>query len=459
MSSLMAFQAESILFIGQKLVWFLIVLGVLVTFHEFGHFIVARWAGVRVLKFSIGFGPKLAGWQFGETEYVLSAIPLGGYVKMFGEDLNETISASEQQCSFVHKPLLKRTLIVAAGPGFNFILSYLIFTGWLAMGAPLFVPTFQDLTPTIEAIRPNSPADRSGLRTGDRVTRVNNQDITTQSELFTVIAESQGKQLTLDVERQGSRKTFLVTPEVFDYEGEPVYSLGIEETPALVTSVVQGSPAMKGGLQEGDRILAINGEPIHTWRQMTEIVRNNPNIPLSIEVRHQERHKILTVTPELHTISTEDGKTLEIGKLGIIGPGRSVIKATSPFLAPVKGLKATWGWVELTVMGISKMFTGEVSPKNIGGPIMIASISGEAAEQGLSNVAFLVAILSINLGILNLLPIPILDGGHLLFFAFEAILRRPLGEKQREFAQQVGLVLLVCIMVFAFWNDIERLLQ
>jgi regulator of sigma E protease len=459
LNSLLAFQPDSIFLIGQKLWWFLIVLGVLVTFHEFGHFIVARWAGVRVLKFSIGFGPKLFGWQKGETEYIVAAIPLGGYVKMFGEDLNETISPEDQECSFVHKPLSKRSLIVAAGPGFNFILSYLIFTIWLASGTPLFVPTYQDLSPTIEAIRPESPAALSGLQVGDRITQINEKDISTQSELFTVISESEGKQLTIDLVRNDIRKTFFVTPEILKPNGKPVYALGIEETPAVVTSVIQDSPAMKGGLLAGDRIIQIEGSSIHTWRQMTEIVQKHPNKVLAMEIRRDGRRQQLSITPESHQSTNADGTSIEIGKIGIIGPGRSAVTAPNLLTAPIKGLEATWGWIELTVLGISKMFTGEISPKNIGGPIMIASISGQAAEQGIGNLAFLVAILSINLGILNLLPIPILDGGHLLFFAFEAILRRPLGEKQREFAQQVGLVLLVGIMVFAFWNDIERLLQ
>lgn len=457
--SLVAFEADALYLIGQKLWWFLIVLGVLVTFHEFGHFIVARWAGVRVLKFSIGFGPQLVGWKVGETEYVLSAIPLGGYVKMYGEELTESIPSADQHVSFVHKPLLKRTLIVAAGPGFNFLLSFIVFTIWLAAGHPLFVPTFKDLSPTIEAMRPDSPAAQAGLAIGDRVSRIDDEEILTQTDVFAAIASSQGKQLTIEVQRGQTTKTFLVTPEAVEHEGETMYVLGIEETPAVVTSVVPGSPAMRGGLREGDRILQINDEPIHTWRQMTDIVRAHPDVALSFQAYRDGTIQTFIVTPDSHSVTTVEGKTEVIGKVGIIGPGRSAITATSLADAPLKGAQATWGWIKLTVLGIGKIFTGEISPKNIGGPIMIASISGEAAEQGFSNVAFLVSILSINLGILNLLPIPILDGGHLLFFAFEAILRRPLGERQREFAQQVGLVLLVGIMVFAFWNDIERLLQ
>ncbi len=460
MSTLYTIPADSIYLIAQKLWWFLLVLGVLVTFHEFGHFIVARWAGVKVLKFSLGFGPKLFSRQIGETEYIVSAIPLGGYVKMFGDDAGETISPQDQQRSFSHKSLTKRTLIVAAGPGFNFLLSYLIFTGWLAFGTPLFIPTLEELTPTVEAIRPNSPAHLAGLKVGDRITHINDKEISTKHELFTTVAQNQGKQLTIDVVRGHSTKTFLVTPEVTEQIGneDPVYLLGIEEAAPVVNSVLPGSPAMEGGLQEGDRIIRIQGEPIHTWSQMTQIVRKHPNQSMDIRIQRNGAMISLSITPEAHTLS-EEGRTVEIGKIGIMGPGRTMIRAASPLLAPIQGLRATWGWAELTLVGLYKMITGEISSKNLGGPIMIASISGEAAERGASNVAFLVAILSINLGILNLLPIPILDGGHLLFFAFEAILRRPLGEKQREFAQQVGLVLLVGIMIFAFWNDIERLLQ
>lgn len=451
---------DLIYIVAQKLWWFLVVLGVLVTFHEFGHFIVARWAGVKVLKFSLGFGPKLFSRQVGETEYLVSLIPLGGYVKMFGEELGDTISVQEQQVSFVHKPLWKRTLIVAAGPGFNFLLSYLIFTAWLATGVPLPVPTFEELSPTIHAIRANSPAMEAGLQVGDTITRINGQDIATQNDVFAMIAESEGRPLTIEVMRGGRHLSFVVTPEVMEgqEDEEPVYVIGIEEAPPLVTSVIPDMPAMAGGLKEHDRILAINGTPIHTWSDMTKIVRAHPNQPLEFQVDRKGAIITLTITPEPYQ-TTEDDQAVEIGKIGITGPGRSVIQSDTPVTAFVKGIQATWEWSELTIVGIYKMLTGEISSKHLGGPIMIASASGKAAEHGFSDVAFLVAILSINLGILNLLPIPILDGGHLFFFACEAILRRPLGERQREFAQQVGLVLLFGIMIFAFFNDIQRLLQ
>lgn len=444
----------------QKLWWFLVVLGVLVTFHEFGHFIVARWAGVKVLKFSLGFGPKLLSRQIGDTEYLISAIPLGGYVKMSGEDLGETVSPEEREGSFAHKPLWKRTLIVAAGPGFNFFLSYLIFSAWLAFGAPLPIPTFAELSPTIDAIRTDSPASQAGLRVGDRVTKVDEQEITTKNEVYATIAESGGRSLAIEVRRGDALKTFVITPELYDPENveHPLYIIGIEEAAPIVTAVMPEMPAAQAGLQEGDRILEIQGETIQTWSQMTRIIKAHPNDPLTTQVDREGAILTLTITPEPHEV-TDEGTPTTIGKIGIMGSGRSMIRASSPLMAVVKGVQATWGWSELTVVGIYKMVTGEISSKNIGGPIMIASASGTAAERGFPDIMFFVAILSINLGILNLLPIPILDGGHLFFFACEAVLGRPLAERQREFTQQVGIVLLFGLMIFAFINDIQRVLQ
>lgn len=459
---MLAWSPDAIWVLAQKAWWFLLVLGVLVSFHELGHFLAARWVGVRVLKYSIGFGPKLIGRQIGETEYLISAVPLGGYVKLFGEEESEATTLEEQRRSFVHQSLPSKMAIVAAGPGFNFLLAYLIFGGWLATGAPLFVPTFHDLTPDVEALKPGSPADQAGLKPGDRVLRVNDKEISTRSELYDAVAKSGGQALTLDIRRGGQVKTVVVTPSAIPVQegGKEVttYRLGIEETAPVITAVMSGSPAMTAGFHEGDRVVSIEGEPIQTWSQMTSFVKDNPNKPLRFQVQRAGRITDVTVTPAADK-TVVDGKTVEVGKIGISGPGRSIIRSANPLLAAWDGLKATWGWTELTAVGLYKMIAGEISSKNIGGPLTIANMSGEAAAQGASSVVFLIAILSINLGVLNLLPIPILDGGHLLFFAIEAILRKPLGERQREIAQQVGLLLLVSIMVFAFWNDIERLIS
>jgi regulator of sigma E protease len=458
----MTWSPDAIWLVTQKVWWFLVVLGVLVAFHELGHFLAARWVGVKVLKFSLGFGPKLIGRQMGETEYLISAVPLGGYVKLFGEDETEAITQEEKKRSFSHKPLASKMLVVAAGPGFNFILAYFIFTGWLATGAPLFVPTFKDLTPDVEAMRPDSPAAMAGIKLGDRVIRVNDKDISTRTELFDAVAKSGGKQLTLDVRRGDQVKTVLVTPTSTQTteNGKPVtlYQIGTEETAPIITAVMGGSPALSAGFKDGDRVVSIDGHEIHTWSQMTSLVKESPNKALHIEIQRNGQPMSLTVTPNAEK-AVVDGKPVEVGKIGISGPGRSIIRSSNVVLAGWHGLEATWGWTELTAVGIYKMVLGEISSKNIGGPLTIANISGEAAAQGASSVVFLIAILSINLGVLNLLPIPILDGGHLLFFGIEAVLRKPLGERQREIAQQVGLALLICIMVFAFWNDIERLIS
>lgn len=449
---------DTVWFILQKVWWFLVVLGILVAFHELGHFLAARWVGVRVLKFSMGFGPKLFGRQVGETEYLLSAVPLGGYVKLFGEEEADAITAEDRQRSFAHKPLLSKMFVVAAGPGFNFLLTYLIYTTCLAVGWALPVPTVKEIVSEIEAVLPGSPADLAGIKAGDRIIRVNDRDISTNTELLDLIEKSNGKQLTIDLRRGEQIKTVLATPAATSgpENSKPTYRLGVEERAPLITAVMAGSRAMEAGFKEGDRVLRINGQDIHTWSQMTSLVRDNANHPLHVEVQRSGQVVSLTVTPAAEK-ATVDGKPVEIGKIGVSAQSRSIIQTSNPLLAPLLGLQATWGWTELTVAGIYKMIVGDISSKNIGGPLTIAKISGEAAEQGASSVIFLIAILSINLGVLNLLPIPILDGGHLLFFAIEGILRKPLGERQRELAQQVGLLLLVGIMIFAFWNDLERL--
>jgi regulator of sigma E protease len=444
----------------QKAWWFLVVLGVLVAFHELGHFLAARWVGVKVLKFSLGFGPKLMGRQVGETEYLLSAVPLGGYVKLFGEDETEATTPEDRRRSFAHQRLWGKILIVAAGPGFNFILAYLIFAGWLSTGAPLFVPTFRDLSPDVEALMPGSPAAEAGLEIGDRVVKMDGKDISTRTELLDAVAKSKGEAIALEVRRGSQIKSFSVVPKAAEGHiagsDEAGYAIGLEETPALVTSVMHGSPASAAGVQAGDRVVGIEGQPIYTWSQMTGFVRDSPLKPLRMDVLRNGQRISLTVTPSVEK-STVNGKTVEIGKIGISGPGRSLMRSDSALEALYDGLDATWGWTELTAIGLYKMIVGDISSKNIGGPLTIASISGEAASQGASSVVFLIAILSINLGVLNLLPIPILDGGHLLFFLIEGILRKPLGDRQRELAQQAGLILLVGVMIFAFWNDLERI--
>ncbi|MDE3019019.1 MAG: site-2 protease family protein, partial [Nitrospirota bacterium] len=351
MSFAIAWSPDAIWVLVQKAWWFLLVLGVLVSFHELGHFLAARWIGVKVLKYSIGFGPKLFGRQVGETEYLLSAVPLGGYVKLFGEEETDAVTPEEQKRSFVHQPLLSKMAIVAAGPGFNFLLAYLIFSGWLATGAPLFVPTFHDLTPDVDALKPGSPAELAGMKVGDRIIRINDKDISSRSELFEAVAKSNGQALTLDVRRGNLVKTLVVTPapSTVQDNGKEVtaYRLGIEETAPVITAVMNGSPAMAAGFRDGDRVLTIEGQEIQTWSQMTGFVKDSPNRPLHFQVQREGVIVPLVVTPAADKV-TVDGKTQEVGKIGISGPGRAIIRASNPFMAALHGLQATWGWTELT---------------------------------------------------------------------------------------------------------------
>ncbi|HEY5595092.1 MAG TPA: RIP metalloprotease RseP [Nitrospiria bacterium] len=358
---------------------FLIVLSVLIFFHELGHFLAARRLGVKVLKFSLGFGPRLIGRTVGDTEYLISALPLGGYVKLFGEEPSEgeaaqALSPEDRKRSFSHAPVWKRIVIVAAGPVFNMLLAYLIFTGALSIGVPMYVPDFDSLMPVVE-------------------------------------------------------------------------------------TVVENSPAQAAGIKPGDRIVSINDHKISTWVQMTEIIYGSAGKALTIVVERDRRDLSLTVTPAPKTIENEEGKTVEVGQIGIGKSPRGVqIEAANPLEAIYKGGQATWQWTYLTVEGLVRLVQGKLSTDNIGGPILIGQMSGQAASQGFGGLAFLIAILSITLGVMNILPIPVLDGGHLLFFAIEAVLGRPLSLRKREIAQQVGLALLLLLMALAFYNDIIRLL-
>lgn len=373
----------------MTVIYAIIVLGVLIFVHELGHFLLAKLLGVGVEKFSLGFGPKLIGKKFGETEYLISAFPLGGYVKMFGEsgfiEGGEThhpaegekgapeaeavvapreLSDEEKARSFAHKPPLARIAIVMAGPVFNLLFAWLIFIVLCMAGVPT------------------------------------------------------------------------VTSKV----GE----------------VLKDKPAARAGIQKNDVITSINGKHISQWDEIAAQIAAGKGRPINLTVMRAGREIPFTITPEPRISKNLFGESVSGFAIGVASAGEIVTVAYDPFRAVLQGSAQTWKVIDLTVMSLVKMVQRVVPMESIGGPIMIAKMAGEQASAGGASFLAFMALLSINLGVLNLLPVPVLDGGHLFFFFWELIFRRPVSQKAREYAQQVGLMLLLGLMLLAFYNDIIR---
>ena len=344
-----------------------IVLGILVFVHELGHFILAKRLGVGILKFSLGFGPKLIGKKIGETEYQIAVFPLGGFVKPLGEDPQEEIKEEDRHRSLWAQPIWKRALIIGAGPFFNFFLAVVIFS-------------------------------------------------------------------------------------IINLFGIPYY-------PSKIGEVSPGLPAEQAGLKKGDMILSIDGESVSKWDDLSEIIRNSSGKELFLKVKRDDQIleiKITSVASKEKNIFGEEVNKFVIG----IKPFEEVlIQKVNPIVAFGTGLVQTWQGIKLTVIGVVKLIQRVIPAKTIGGPILIAQMAGEQAKRGLLSLALFMAILSINLGVINLFPIPVLDGGHFLFLGLEAILRKPLSIKKMEIAQQIGLMFIILLMLFAFYNDLIRVIS
>jgi regulator of sigma E protease len=351
---------------------FVVVLGVLIFFHELGHFLAAKSFGVGVLKFSLGFGPKIAGKTVGETEYLISAFPLGGYVKLMGEDDDdeeeEAVSPADEERSFSNQHVLKRIIIVVAGPVFNILLALLIFIAFhMVVGAQVMVPE--------------------------------------------------------------------------------------------VGQVREDSPAYRAGLQKGDLIVYIGEKSIESWSQLKEVVQRCEGKPLEVVVKRNNQPLRVTLIPEESTVKNIFGEDIKSMLIGVVQSGRMNTVPVGPLGAVKLGFKRTWELTELTCVTVVKLFQRVIPIKTLGGPILIGQMTGDLAKENLSYLVPFTAVISINLGILNLLPIPILDGGLIVFLLIELITRRPINLKVRETAQKVGLALLLLLMVVVVYNDIARLLE
>ena len=430
----------------------IIMLGVLVFIHELGHFVVAKLNDVKVLKFSLGFGPRLFSKTWGETEYLICAVPLGGYVQMLGEGRGEEdeetpLSDEEKRRSFAHKSVGRRTAIVAAGPIMNLILPFLILPIAYMVGVNL--PAFIDQKACIGYVVADTDGYSSGFQSGDCIVAIGEDSIENWSDANKSLIGYAGSPLEFTVQRDNSVVSLAMTPENGGLEG--LQSLGLlPYQAAVVGSLAPGLPAKAAGILPGDLILAINDAPVHSWYDLKKLIQQGAGGELTFQIERDGKQIALQFAP----IKNEKEGEFLIG----ISPEQSVVfKRFGPVDAFKYGAEKTTDLIELTLVFIQKLFSGNVSAKNIGGPIMVVQIAGQAAQTDISSILMVLAFLSIQLGILNLLPIPILDGGHLLFNFAEFIFRRPLSFRIREAAQQVGLVMLLMLMVLAFYNDIVRL--
>ena len=442
---------------------FAVVLGVLIAVHELGHFLVARWCGVKVLRFSVGFGRVLWQRRLGRdgTEWAVSAFPLGGYVKMLDEREGE-VAKTELHRAFNRQSVGKRSLIVAAGPLANFALAILLY--WV-----VFMYGSNELLPVLGTPPAGSPAAIAAITNGEQVRSVDGQPVATWNDLRWLLLEKAVDYETVEMELVNERgeiafrRLALNSVAEQGWEGDALDHLGIRffrpNVPPVIGDVVKGGPAATAGLLTGDRVVAVDGQPVDLWLDFVSIVRESGGRSLHLDIRRGDETLGFDIVPE--SVS-ERGRA--VGKIGVAVtevPGspreiRTFIRhgfVESGRLAVAE----TWNKAVFSLVMMGKMLVGEVSWKNLSGPVTIADYAGQSARLGLDYYLKFMALVSISLGVLNLLPIPVLDGGHLLYHMIEVVRRRPLSERSMEVAQQVGMSLLFALMAFAFFNDIARL--
>lgn len=444
---------------------FIVAIGLLVSIHEFGHFWVARKMGVKVLKFSIGFGKVI--WSFQKTpdstEYVISAIPLGGYVKMVDEREGK-VKKGDLPYAFNRQSLLARSSIVAAGPIFNLLLAIVLF--W-----SVFIIGETGMRPIVGEIEAGTLAEEAGFIEGEEIISVNNESTPTWTEtmnlLFSYAIQGEQEIIIVVKNSDGSEKTHVLRFLEDDVqEAKQFYQkLGLKPfTPKLepiIGKVIENSPALVSGLQTGDLIITADGEAVSDWMQWVGYVRERPEVPIQLIIEREGVRIALVLVPERIENEEKDfgriGATVDVPE-ELINSLR-VEYSLTPVDALIAAVERTWFYSTSTLQMMGKMLIGKASPKNLSGPISIAQYAGQSAEMGLVHFLNFLAAVSIGLGILNLLPVPVLDGGHLLFFAIEAIKGSPVSEKVQIYFQQVGILMLLSLMAFAFFIDIERLLQ
>ena len=450
----------------QSLLAFILALGLLITFHEFGHFWVARRFDVKILRFSIGFGRPIWTRRFGpdRSEFVIAALPLGGYVKMLDER-EGNVTAAERSRAFNNKPISQRFAIVAAGPAFNFLFAILAYWFMYMAGIP-------GLKPVIAQVQPGSIAAEAGLLAGDRITGVNGREIVTWTAVIDVTIGKvlERREVTIDViGANGELRQHTIDLARVSVDemagGMLLRKLGVTplrpSVPAIIGDVVSGGAAERSGFQSGDRIMAVDGVRVRDWGHWVEIVRGGAGRKLNVDLQRGNE----TFTVELFPDPVVDANGATIGRIGAGVEPEALLDrdllATEHYgigEALVRSLDRTLEMSMITLRVLSKMILGEASVKNLSGPISIAQYAGESAGIGFMAFFGFLAIVSISLGILNLLPIPLLDGGHLMYYLIEIVKGSPISDSTQVVGQQLGLAVLLGLMGLAFYNDIIRLI-
>jgi regulator of sigma E protease len=449
----------------QAAVSFIVALGVLIVVHEYGHYLVARLCNVRVLRFSVGFGRPLVTWRLGRdaTEWSIAAIPFGGYVKMLDER-EGPVGAEEVHRAFNRQSVWRRFMIVVAGPAFNFLFAIAIYAGLYMHGLP-------EARPVLAAPAAGTAAHAAGFKAGDTVRLIDGEAVATWQELRWRVLQGALQREALHFEVSGTGGG--IATHVLDlrsYPSEEVESDALEKIglrlyrpplPPVIGRVVTGSAAERAGLRPDDRIAQVEGKDIANWEQLVQVIRARPQEVLWLVVERGGQRLRIDVLPDA---ATENGA--RVGRIGVAPSipvseaDRIVVRVSyGPLQSIAKAVGKTWDISIFSLKMLGRMLIGEVSWKHLSGPVTIADYAGQSAQMGwLAYVTFL-ALISISLGVLNLLPIPLLDGGHLMYYSVEIIKGSPVSERAMDLGQRVGLALLLVVMAFAFYNDFNRLLS
>ena len=422
------------------------MLGVLIFVHELGHFLAAKRVGIRVLKFQLGFNPTILSVKRGDTEYSIGALPFGGYVKMAGDSPDEPLTGRADE--FLSKSKWERFQVLIMGPTMNLLLAVVVTAFVLYRGAE--VPAFQDMPPVVGTVMTGSPAAKSDLQPGDRILSVAGRNVDTWEQFFIAIGSRPNRETSLTIQRDGREMERVVTPIV--PPGQSRFEIGdigvLPNVHPHLQSVSPGEPGERAGLKAGDVILAVDGQPITFETQLREAIAKHPEQPMTITILRDGARQSVTVTPARHG---------DIGWLGVVLVDESKSLKPGPIEAVVLSVQRNVESAGLIFQTVWGLITRETSPKQLMGPVAIAQLSGESAQLGWIPLLSLMAMISLNLGLLNLLPIPILDGGHIFIMALEGVARRDFSARVKEKMLLAGFVVLMMLMVTVIYNDLARI--